>query len=112
IEWRSRIERFFERYDLLMTPVTATHPLRAERWGERAWAANVRANVTASGGFCGMWNVAGYPALTIPFGTDPLTQTPVGVQIAAPHGYEALLLSVAKSFEQWKPWPATAPGWD
>ena len=112
IEWRTRIEKFFERYDLLMTPVTATHPLRAERWGERAWAANVRANVTASGGFCGMWNVAGYPALSIPFGTDPLTKTPVGVQIAAPHGSEPLLLSVAKCFEQWKPWPAIAPGWD
>ena len=112
IEWRSRVEKFFERYDLMMTPVTATHPLRADRWGERAWAVNVRANVTASGGFCGMWNVAGYPALSIPFGTDPLTNTPVGIQIAAPHGSESLLLSVAQCFEQWQPWPATAPGWD
>jgi amidase len=112
IEWRSRVEKFFERYDVLMTPVTATHPLRADRWGERAWAVNVRANVTASGGFCGMWNVAGYPALSIPFGTDPLTKTPTGIQIAAPHGSEALLMSVAQCFEHWKPWPATAPGWD
>jgi amidase len=111
LEWRSRVERFFDRYDILMTPVTATHPLRADRWSERAWAANVRANVTASGGFCGMWNVAGYPAISIPFGTDPLTNTPVGIQVAAPQGSEALLLSVAAFFEHWRPWQAVAPGW-
>jgi amidase len=59
-----------------------------------------------------MWNVAGYPALSIPFGTDPLTNTPMGIQIAAPHGSEALLLSLAQCFERWQPWPATAPNWD
>jgi amidase len=111
LEWRSRVERFFDRYDVLITPVTATHPLRADRWSERAWAANVRANITASGGFCGMWNIAGYPAISIPFGTDPLTNTPVGFQVAAPHGSEALLLSIAGFFEQWRPWQAVAPGW-
>jgi amidase len=111
LDWRARVEQFFERYDVLMTPVTATHPLRADRWSERAWAANVRANVTASGGFCGMWNVAGYPALSIPFGTDQLIKTPIGIQIAAPPGSEPLLMALAQRLEQWKPWPRTAPGW-
>lgn len=110
-DWRARVEKFFDRYDVLMTPVTATHPLRAEHWNERAWAANVRANVTASGGFCGMWNVAGFPAISIPFGVDPLTNTPIAVQLAAPHGSDALLLSLAASFEQWRPWPTVAPNW-
>jgi len=110
-EWRSRVETFFDRFDLLMTPVTATHPLRAERWSDRAWATNVRANVTASGGFCGMWNVAGFPAISIPFGVDPVTGTPVGIQLAAPHGSDALLLSMAGFFEKWQPWPALAPRW-
>ena len=111
-DWRARVEKFFDRYDVLMTPVTATHPLRAEHWSDRAWAANVRANVTASGGFCGMWNVAGFPAISIPFGVDPITHTPIAVQLAAPHGSDALLLSLAASFEQWRPWPAVAPDWD
>ena len=111
-EWRDRVDAFFDAYDLMMTPVTATHPLRADRWSERSWGVNVRANVTASGGFCGMWNVAGFPALTFPFGTDPLTRTPIGLQIAARPGDEALLLSVAARLESWHPWTVVAPGWE
>jgi amidase len=110
-EWRERADKFFERYDLMMTPVTAAHPLRAHQWSERAWAANVRANVTASGGFCGMWNVAGYAAISIPFGVDSTTGTPIGVQIAGPPGADGLLLSVAAALEQWQPWQLVASGW-
>jgi amidase len=58
-----------------------------------------------------MWNVAGYPALSIPFGTDQLIKTPIGIQIAAPPGSEPLLMALAQRLEQWKPWPRTAPGW-
>jgi amidase len=111
LEWRHRVDAFFERYDLLMTPVTASAPLPADRWSERAWAANIKANVTASGGFCGMWNVAGCPAISIPFGVDATTGTPIGIQVAAPIGSEPLLLSVAQFFERWHPWAVTAPGW-
>jgi amidase len=110
-EWHDRFDAFFDSYDLMLTPVAATHPLRAERWSERAWAANVRANVAASGGFSGMWNVAGLPALTFPFGIDTATGTPIGLQLAARHGQESLLLSVAARIEAWRPWPLTAPGW-
>jgi amidase len=110
-EWRDRVDAFFDAYDLMMTPVTATHPLRADHWSERSWGVNVRANVTASGGFCGMWNVAGFPALAFPFGVDPLTRTPIGLQVAARPGDESLLLSVAARFESWHPWPVVAPGW-
>ncbi len=111
-EWRDRADAFFDAYDVMMTPVTATHPLRADHWCRRSWGVNVRANVTASGGFCGMWNVAGFPALTFPFGTDPVTNTPIGLQIAARPGDESLLLSVAARFELWHPWAVVAPGWE
>ena len=110
-DWRDRADAFFDSYDLMLTPVTATHPLRADRWSERAWAANVRSNVAASGGFAGMWNVAGFPALALPFGIDTVTGTPIGLQLAARHGGEHLLLSVAARMEAWRPWPTTAPGW-
>ncbi len=110
-EWRDRADAFFDSYDLMLTPVTATHPLRAERWSERAWAANVRSNVAASGGFAGMWNVAGFPALALPFGIDSVTGTPIGLQLAARHGEEGLLLSAAARIEALRPWAVTAPGW-
>jgi len=111
-DWRARAESFFESHDVLITPVTAVAPLAADRWSERTWTANVQANVTASGGFAGMWNVAGFPALTLPFGMDPDAKTPIGVQIAAPPGSESLLLGVAALVEARHPWPRVAPGWD
>lgn len=110
--WRNRADAFFDAYDLMLTPVTAAPPLPADRWSERSWGVNVRANVTASGGFCGMWNLAGFPALTFPFGTDPSTRTPIGLQIAARPGDESLLLSVAARLESWHPWAVVAPGWE
>ena len=111
LEWRSRADAFFEHYDVLITPVTAAPPLSADRWSERTWAANLKANVSASGGFCGMWNVAGYPAISIPFGSDPSTGVPVGIHVAAPLGSEPLLLSIADFFERAHPWPLVASGW-
>jgi len=106
------VARFHQTYDVMLTPVSATPPLLAERWSERTWTANVRANVTASGGFSGMWNVAGYPPMTVPFGVHPDTRTPIGVQLAAPSGSESLLLGVAALIERLHPWPRAAPGWD
>ena len=111
-DWRERAESFFTDYDVMVTPVTAAPPLAAERWSERAWAANVRANVTASGGFAGMWNVAGFPAITVPFGMHPDTSSPIGVQLAAPSGSESLLLGIAALIEHLHPWQLVAPGWD
>lgn len=110
-EWSEKFDDFFGSYDLMMTPVAATLPLAADRWSERSWAVNVRTNVAASGGFTGMWNVTGFPALSVPFGVDTVTGVPIGVQLAARHGQEQLLLSVAARIERWRPWVATAPGW-
>jgi len=110
-DWQARAESFFTSYDVMLTPVTASPPLLAERWSERAWTANVRANVTASGGFAGMWNVAGFPAITVPFGLHPVSRTPIGIQLATPTGGEALLLGIAAMVERLNPWTRVAPGW-
>jgi Asp-tRNA(Asn)/Glu-tRNA(Gln) amidotransferase A subunit family amidase/ketopantoate reductase len=51
------------------------------------------------GRFTGPWNLAGVPAVSLPCGTaeDGL---PVGLQLAAPAGADAHLLSVAREFER------------
>jgi Asp-tRNA(Asn)/Glu-tRNA(Gln) amidotransferase A subunit family amidase len=51
------------------------------------------------GRFTGPWNLAGVPAVSIPCGIaeDGL---PAGLQLAAPAGADALLLSVAREFER------------
>jgi amidase len=107
--WRDQALRFFSRYDVLVTPVLATRPLRAERWSERSWAANVVANVLCTGGFPAAWNLAGFPAVAVPGGVDPRTGLRVGVQLVGPPGSERLLLGVAASLERLRPWPLVAP---
>src|SRR5699024_7119240 len=100
--WRARAAEFFNEYDVLVTPMLATLPPRARRWHRLPWPANVIRSVAVAG-FAGLWNLAGYPALTIPF--DRHTNgLPVGVQLVAGEGREDLLLRVAAQLEQLRPW--------
>ena len=104
---RARMRGFFTPYDVLLTPALAQRPIPAERWGERGWLANVVANARYAP-FEAAWNLAGVPAMVVPAGMHP-EGTPLAVQLVAPDGGEARLLSVAALIEQLMPWPRTAP---
>jgi amidase len=106
-----RSEQFFERFDALVTPVFADGPLPAAEWSQRSWLANLLANLTATGGFPAPWNVAGYPAISVPFGLDPRTGAPIGVQLVAAPGGERMLIGLAAQLEARSPWQRTAPGY-
>jgi amidase len=54
-------------------------------------------------------NVVRYPAMSVPGGSGP-HGLPIGVQLAAAPGREALLLAVAAQLETLRPWPRHAPG--
>jgi amidase len=56
----------------------------------------------------GVWNLAGYPAATVPVPADGL---PGAVQLVATPGREDLLLSLAAQLEAARPWPRHAPGY-
>jgi amidase len=107
-EWRARLKPFFERFDVVVTPSLARAPVEARRWGERGWLANVRQS-SRFAPFQNAWNLAGYPAASVPFGGLHSAGTPLGVQLVAPEGGEALLLSVARQLEELRPWPRHAP---
>lgn len=107
---REDMAGFFAGVDLLVTPVLATPPIAAVRWGARPWARNILANVRYAP-YAAPWNVVGYPAVAVPAGIHPETGTPLAVQLVAPDGGEALLLSVAAQLERLAPWPRTAPGY-
>jgi len=58
--------------------------------------------------FAAPWNLAGWPAMTVPAGLAP-DGLPLGVQLVAPPGGEARLLALAGVLERLRPWPRTAP---
>lgn len=80
---------FFAGADLLLTPTAPTGPHGHDGPGERystslTWA----------------FNLSGHPAISIPAGLGP-DGCPVGLQLVARHGAEALLLEVAGAAVPW-----------
>jgi amidase len=104
--WQDRALRFFADYDVLITPALARPPIQAKAWSQRGWIANLLANARYAP-FAAPWNLAGFPATAVPAGLDP-RGLPLGVQLVAPSGTEARLLSLAAQLEELRPWPRTA----
>ncbi|MDI5911793.1 MULTISPECIES: amidase [Streptomyces] len=80
-----RLQDLFDHADLLLTPTTPHPPHGHEGPGERYSTALTWA-----------FNLSGHPALSLPAGLGP-DGCPVGLQLVARHGGEALLLEVARA---------------
>ncbi|MGE7436704.1 amidase [Kitasatospora sp. NPDC001175] len=107
--WQRRLEEFFARYDVLVTPTLAQPAPPAHRWHTRGWTGNVLSNARYAP-FSHPWNLAGWPALALPAGQHPgfAESLPMSVQLVAPPGGERLLLGLAEELEERRPWPRTA----
>jgi amidase len=103
--WLARAEEFFTEHDVLLTPALSALPPKAVRWHERSCFANALPSVRLAG-FAGLWNLAGYPAMSVPAGRHG-SGLPIGVQLVAPRGGEARLLALAAQLERVNPWPRT-----
>ncbi|WP_037317132.1 amidase [Amycolatopsis orientalis] len=106
--WLERAEEFFAEHDVLITPMLASLPLKARSWHRSRWLSNVLPSVRVAG-FAGFWNLAGYPAMSVPVGVHP-SGIPACVQLVAAPGGEALLLGLAAQLEAANPWPRTIRG--
>ncbi|MDN0198696.1 amidase [Streptomyces sp. S.PNR 29] len=104
---RRRLEPFFAEYDVLLTPALARRSPKAAPWHERGWLRNVLAN-SAYSPFTPPWNLTGWPAMSVPFGTLP-SGAPCAVQLVGLPGSEAVLLELAEQIERLRPWQRTAP---
>ena len=100
--WAARAAEFFTGYDVLISPTLATLPPKAAPWHARSCLANALPSI-ALAGFTGLWNLAGYPAMSVPAGRHP-NGLPIGVQLVAPPGGEARLLALAAQLETLNPW--------
>jgi amidase len=99
---------FFERHDVLVMPALAWTCPPARRWGERSWLASALTAVRFSP-MTGVWNLAGFPAASLPMGT--VAGLPGSVQLVAAPGGEPALLALAAQLERIQPWPRHAPAY-
>lgn len=95
--------------DLLMTPALGRPPIEARAWSTKSWGANVWANVNYAP-FQGVFNVIGWPAMSIPFGVHPVSGTPLAIHVAGRPGCERTMLGFAAQIERERPWQRIAPG--
>jgi amidase len=107
LAWRREQEKFFTRFDVLITPTLAATPIEAAQWSRRSWFANVLSNMRYAP-FTAPWNFAGFPAAAVPAGfhSDGM---PLSVQLVAPAGQETRVLAIARQLEILAPWPRHAP---
>jgi len=110
---RTKITRFFEDYDVLLTPTLAQSGPEAILWSQRSWFANLVSNIRYAP-YQSTWNLLDWPSASVPAGWHAVDAVPLGVQIVAPPhrnaAGEKLILSLALQLERIRPWPRVAPG--
>ncbi|MFE9835747.1 amidase [Streptomyces sp. NPDC005551] len=106
-ELRRRLEPFLAEHDVLLTPALARRGPAAADWHERGWLRNLLVN-TGCSPMTPPWNLTGWPAMSVPFGTS-VSGAPCAVQLVGRPGSEPVLLDVAGQLETLRPWRRTAP---
>ncbi|MBR7834743.1 amidase [Actinospica durhamensis] len=110
-KWRSgAADAFFGDFDVLLLPALAQPAPSSARWGQRGLLRNTYTCLRVAS-LLSPWNLAGWPAMSVPAGVDEQGM-PIGVQLVARPGGERLLLSLAAQLESARPWQRQAPGWD
>jgi len=97
-------------FDLLLTPTQAEPPPPLgflTSTAEEPLRAFLRS--APYGVFTLPFNLSGQPALSLPAARTAALGLPIGVQLVARYGEEALLLRAAGELEEARPWPLVAP---
>ncbi len=100
-------QRYFARFDLLLTPTLAAPPLPVgiDGYGEIGGKPVGRLGWIA---FTFPLNMVGYPAASVPCGRTE-AGLPVGLQIVGPRFADALVLRAAAAWEAAAPWADDRP---
>jgi amidase len=96
----------FKRIDVLLLPTTATLPVRTGQIDGRTAAFELERWNRDSYGYAPyteLFNATGQPAISLPLAMSS-GGLPIGVQLAAPLGEDARLLTLASWFEREQPW--------
>jgi amidase len=97
-----RIGKIFDQFDVVITPTTATPPLRANALdGLKSWATDKL--IVGSCPYAWPWNVLGWPGISVPAGFTA-GGLPVGAQLLGPAESEEQLISLAAQLEAKQRW--------
>jgi amidase len=102
-----RMRPFFERHDVLLTPVSALPPVRAGEW-EGLGAVRTFLGMVQTYPFALEWNLTGQPSISVPVGRSD-DGLPIGMQLVGRHGEEAMLLALAAQLEGELRWTEHRP---
>ncbi len=104
-----QVGRFFEKYDVILSPTMACAPLPLGQPDMMASDAEAfRRPLMRTIGFTALFNAAGNPAMSVPlFWSD--AGLPIGIQFAGRFGDEATLLRLAAQLEEARPWANRRP---
>jgi len=101
--------KFFDRYDLLLTPTLPVPPFEAGRIAPEGMATpEALVPIGDWVPFTYPWNLTGQPAATVPCGFTR-EGLPVGLQIVGRRFADATVLKAAAAFEQARPWADKRP---
>jgi aspartyl-tRNA(Asn)/glutamyl-tRNA(Gln) amidotransferase subunit A len=95
--WRADVTTAWGEYDALICPTAAAPAWRAEDEAPPGLTPMAQ-------GMFGAWiNAAGLPGISVPGQPHP-DGRPIGVQIVAPFGHDAVVLEIAQRLETFAPW--------
>ncbi|MEU0522431.1 amidase [Streptomyces niveus] len=106
------LARYFDAYDMLLTPTLPELPVPLGTYAEGAEAldgAGWIGRVLERSPFTTPFNAAGTPAMSVPVTADVETGLPIGMQFAAGYGLECRLFRLAGQLEQASPWSDRTP---
>ena len=99
-------EAIYARFDVVVSPVVS-HPAPPIGYlGPDVPVHDQLVRILQFASFTALQNVTGAPAISLPLART-VEGLPIGVQVGAPRGGEARLLSVALELEQAMPWPTS-----
>jgi Asp-tRNA(Asn)/Glu-tRNA(Gln) amidotransferase A subunit family amidase len=105
--FRYNTRRFFDDYDLLLTPVTSEPPFRID---DPAWDIEhqIPPLEAAKFMFTPPFGMSGNPAASLPVGFTP-DGLPIGLHIVGRWGEDDTVLRVARELERERPWTQQRP---